>query len=62
MVSLLFVPLIRAQDNPLNDPDLKEMLKKAQEMQKQADDQTAPSPATKTSRRKNAKRKNCRPR
>ena len=48
MVSLLFVPLIRAQDNPLNDPDLKEMLKKAQEMQKQADDQTAPSPATKT--------------
>ncbi len=33
---LLLTPLLRAQDNPLNDPDLKEMLKEAQEMQKQA--------------------------
>ena len=33
---LLFTPLLRTQDNPLNDPDLKEMLKEAQEMQKQA--------------------------
>ncbi len=33
---LLFVPFLRAQDNPLNDPDLKEMLKEAQEMQKEA--------------------------
>src|SRR4029453_6326070 len=33
---LLFTPLLRAQDNPLNDPDLKEMLKEAQEMQKEA--------------------------
>ena len=32
---LFFAPLLRAQDNPLNDPDLKEMLKQAQEMQKQ---------------------------
>ncbi len=33
---LLFAPLLCAQDNPLNDPDLKEMLKEAQEMQKEA--------------------------
>jgi predicted Holliday junction resolvase-like endonuclease len=33
---LLFVPFLLAQDNPLNDPDLKEMLKEAQEMQKEA--------------------------
>jgi hypothetical protein len=33
---LLFVSLLRAQDNPLNDPDLKKMLKEAQEMQKEA--------------------------
>jgi hypothetical protein len=34
--SLFFVPFLCAQDNPLNDPDLKEMLKEAQEMQKEA--------------------------
>jgi len=33
---LLFTPLLHAQDNPLNDSDLKEMLKEAQEMQKEA--------------------------
>src|SRR5215813_4257604 len=33
---LLFAPLLGAQDNPLNDPDLKAMLKEAQEMQKEA--------------------------
>src|SRR5207245_378997 len=33
---LLFAPLLCAQDNSLNDPDLKEMIKEAQEMQKQA--------------------------
>jgi len=33
---LLFAPLLCGQDNPLNDPDLKEMLKEAQEMQKEA--------------------------
>jgi hypothetical protein len=33
---LLFVPFLRAQENPLNDPDLKEMLKETQEMQKEA--------------------------
>ena len=33
---LLCAPPLCAQDNPLNDPDLKEMLKEAQEMQKEA--------------------------
>ena len=36
IVCLLLVVLLRAQDNPLDDPDLKEMLKQAQEMQKKA--------------------------
>jgi hypothetical protein len=36
IICLLFVPFMRAQENPLNDPDLKEMLKEAQEMQKKA--------------------------
>jgi hypothetical protein len=46
--SLLFAPLLCAQDNPLNDPDLKEMLKEAQEMQKEAKKlQNPASPDTK---------------
>jgi hypothetical protein len=48
--SVLFVPLLRAQDNPLNDPDLKEMLKEAQERQKEAKElqkQNPTSPGTK---------------
>ena len=40
---LLFAPLLRAQDNPLNDPDLKEMLKEAQEMQKEGQETAEPS-------------------
>ena len=36
IVCLLLAPFLRAQENPLNDPDLKEMLKEAQEMQKEA--------------------------
>jgi hypothetical protein len=40
---LLFTPLLRGQDNPLNDPDLKEMLKEAQEMQKQAKEHQNPT-------------------
>jgi hypothetical protein len=45
---LLFAPLLGAQDNPLNDPDLKEMLKEAQEMQKEAKElQNPASPDTK---------------
>ena len=34
--ALLFATFLCAQDNLLNDPDLKEMLKEAQEMQKEA--------------------------
>jgi hypothetical protein len=48
--SLLFAPFLCAQDNPLNDPDLKEMLKEAQEMQKEANKlqkQNPTSPDTK---------------
>ena len=46
--SLLFAPFLCAQDNPLNDPDLKEMLKEAQEMQKEAKKlQNPASPDTK---------------
>jgi len=47
---LLFAPLLQAQDNPLNDPDLKEMLKDAEEMQKEAKElqkQNPTSPDTK---------------
>jgi hypothetical protein len=47
---LLFIPLLRAQDNLLNDPDLKEMLTEAQEIQKQAKElqkQNLPSQDTK---------------
>jgi hypothetical protein len=40
---LLFAPLLCAQDNPLNDPDLKEMLKEAQEMQKEGQETAEPS-------------------
>jgi hypothetical protein len=36
IICLFLVPLIRAQENPLNDPNLKKMLKEAEEMQKQA--------------------------
>jgi hypothetical protein len=47
---LLFAPHLRAQGNPLNDPDLKDMLKEAQEMQKEAKElqkQNPTSPDTK---------------
>jgi len=40
---LFFAALLRAQDNPLNDPDLKEMLKEAQEMQKEAKEHQNPT-------------------
>ena len=38
VVSLLFAVSVRAQDNPMDDPDLKQLLKQAQEMQKNAQD------------------------
>ena len=50
VVWLLFAASVRAQHNPLNDPDLKEMLKEAQEMQKEAKElqkQNPTSPDTK---------------
>src|SRR5215831_983237 len=36
--SVFFVPLLNAEDNPMNDPDLQQLLKQAQEMQKNAKD------------------------
>src|SRR4029453_15666377 len=50
--SLLFAPLLRAQDNPLNDPDLKEMLKEAQEMQKEAKELQKKNPTTQDTKKK----------
>ena len=38
IISVGFVPLIRAQDNPMDDADLQQLLKQAQEMQKSARD------------------------
>src|SRR5712672_3045894 len=38
VVWLLFATSARAQDNPLEDPDLQQLLKQAQEMQKNAHD------------------------
>jgi hypothetical protein len=50
IVCLLLAAPLRAQDNPLNDPDLKEMLKEAEKMQKEAGElqkQNPTSPDTK---------------
>jgi hypothetical protein len=50
IVYLLLAAPLRAQDNPLNDPDLKEMLKEAEKMQKEAGElqkQNPTSPDTK---------------
>jgi hypothetical protein len=49
---LLFAPLLCAQDNPLNDPDLKEMLKEAQEMQKEAKELQKQNPTTQDTKKK----------
>jgi vacuolar-type H+-ATPase subunit I/STV1 len=49
---LVFAPLLRAQDNPLNDPDLKEMLKEAQEMQKEAKQLQKDNPASQDTKKK----------
>jgi hypothetical protein len=50
---LFFAALLCAQDNPLNDPDLKEMLKEAQEMQKEA--KKLQNPASPDAKKKLAK-------
>jgi hypothetical protein len=49
---LFFGPLLRAQENPLNDPDLKEMLKEAQEMQKQATEHQKQNPTSLDTKKK----------
>ena len=49
---LLFAPLLRAQENPLNDPDFKEMLKEAQEMQKEAKELQKQNPASPDTKKK----------
>ncbi len=36
VVWLLFAASVRAQENPLDDPDLQQLLKQAQEMQKKS--------------------------
>jgi hypothetical protein len=38
IISVGFVPMVRSQDNPMDDPDLQQLLKQAQEMQKSARD------------------------
>jgi hypothetical protein len=49
---LLFTPFLRAQDNPLNDPDLKAMLREAQEMQKEAKQLQGDNPAPSDTKKK----------
>src|SRR4029077_15481311 len=49
---LLFAPFLRAQDTPLNDPDLKDMLKEAQEMQKEAKQLQKDNPAAPDTKKK----------
>ena len=49
---LLFAPLLRAQENPLNDPDLKDMLKEAQEMQKEAKELQKQNPTSQDTKKK----------
>jgi len=52
VISLFFASLLCAQENPLNDSDLKEMLKEAQEMQKQATDLQKQNPTTQDAKKK----------
>jgi hypothetical protein len=49
---LFFTPLVLAQDNPLNDPDLKEMLKQAQEMQEEAKELQKQNPSSQDTKKK----------
>ena len=45
-ICLLLAPLLSAEDNPLNDPDLTQMLKEAQAMQKEAKELQKQNPTT----------------
>jgi hypothetical protein len=49
---LLSAPLLCAQNNPLNDPDLKDMLKQAEEMQKEANELQKQNPTSSDSKKK----------
>ena len=49
---LLFAPLLFAEENPLNDPDLKDLLKQAQEMQKEAKEIQKQNPASQDTKKK----------
>jgi len=49
---LLFPPFLSAQDNPLNDLDLKEMLKQAKEMQKEAAELQKQNPTSQDTKKK----------
>jgi hypothetical protein len=49
---LLFAPLLCAQDKPPNDPDLKEMLKEAQEMQTEAKELQKQNPTAPDTKKK----------
>jgi sarcosine oxidase gamma subunit len=49
---LLVAPFLRAQDNPRNDPDLKAILKEAQEMQKKANELQKQNPTSQDTKKK----------
>jgi hypothetical protein len=49
---LLFSSLLRAQENPLNDPDLNALLKEAQEMQKKANELQKQNPTSQDTKKK----------
>jgi len=49
---LLFAPLLHAEENPLNDPDLKDMLKEAHEMQKEAQELQKQNPTSQDTKKK----------
>src|SRR4249919_1165058 len=72
VVWLLFATSIRAEENPMDDPDLQQLLKQAQEMQKSSGspdarkklaemEAMAKSRQCNRSRRKSRRKKNCRP-
>ena len=48
----LFAPLLFAEENPLNDPDLKDLLKQAQEMQKEAKELQKQNPTSQDTKKK----------
>jgi len=49
---LLFVPLLFAQDDPLNDPELKDLLKEAGKMQKEAKELQKQNPTSRDTKKK----------